>query len=79
MKLPYYNPSRRSLTFALVLLLALTLLVLTGLGVFRLYFDFDWTFGESEVGQLFSLKIRGGNSFNLFEASPFGRIFWLSQ
>lgn len=79
MKLPFYNPSRRSLTFALVLLLALTLLVLTGLGVFRLYFDFDWTFGESEVGQLFTLKIRGGNSFNLFEASPFGRIFWLSQ
>lgn len=79
MKLPYYNPSRRSLTFALVLLLALTLLVLTGLGVFRLYFDFDWTFGESDAGQLFSLKIRGGNSFNLFEASPFGRVFWLSQ
>lgn len=79
MKLPYYNPSRRSLTFALVLLLALTLLVLTGLGVFRLYFGFDWTAGESEAGQLFSLKISGGNSFNLFEASPFGRNFWLSQ
>jgi len=79
MKLPFYNPSRRSLTFALALLLALTLLVLTGLGVFRLYFDFDWTAGQNDAGQLFSLKIRGGNSFNLFEASPFGRIFWLSQ
>ncbi|MFK7854381.1 MAG: adenylate/guanylate cyclase domain-containing protein [Granulosicoccus sp.] len=79
MKLPYYNPSRRSLTFALFLLLVLTLLVLTGLGVFRLYFGFDWTAGENEAGQLFSLKIRGGNSFNLFEAPSFGRIFWLSQ
>ena len=79
MKLPFYNPGRRSLTYALLLLLVLMLLVMTGLGVFRLYFGFDWTAGENDAGQLFSLKIRGGNSFNLFEAAPFGQTFWLSQ
>ncbi|NND90971.1 MAG: adenylate/guanylate cyclase domain-containing protein [Granulosicoccus sp.] len=78
MKLPYYNPGRRSLTFSLILLLALTLLVLTGLGVFRLYFDFDWMAGESDTGQLFSLNVRGGQSFNLFEADSFGPTFWIS-
>lgn len=56
----------------------LLLLVLTGLGVFRLYFTFDWMAGN-ENGQLFSLKIRGGQSLNLFEASPFGPTFWLTQ
>lgn len=78
MKLPYYNPGRRSLTFSLCLLLALTLLVLTGLGVFRLYFAFEWTAGDNEAGQLFSLNVRGGQSFNLFEADSFGRTFWSS-
>lgn len=78
MKLPFYNPARRSVTFSLLLLLVLLLLVLTGLGVFRLYFDFDWMTG-SESGQLFSLKIRGGQSLNLFEAAPFGRTFWLTN
>ena len=76
MKLPYYKPGPRSLSFALVLLLALTFLVLTGLGVFRLYFGFDWTAGDSDSGQLFSLNIKGGQSFNLFEADSFGQTFW---
>lgn len=78
MKLPYYNPNRRSLSFALLLLLALTLLMLTGLGVFRLYFDLDWTAGRNETGQLFTLTVRGGQSFNLFEAASFGQTFWIS-
>ena len=77
--LPYFKPARRSVTFSLLLLLALLLLVLTGLGVFRMYFDFDWTAGSSGSGQLFSLRIRGGNSFNLFTAQPFGRVFWSTQ
>ena len=79
MRAPYYNASRRSLTFTLVLWLVLVLLVFTGLGVFRLYFDFEWMGGDNQSGQLFSLKIRGGQSFNLFASEPFGRVFWLSQ
>jgi len=59
-----------------VLLSALLLLVLTGLGVFRLYFGFDWTAGEDRSGELFSLRIRGGNSFDLLGAEPFGGVFW---
>ncbi len=79
MKLPYYNASRRSFTYTLILWVVLLLLVFTGLGVFRLYFDFDWIGTNSESGQLFSVKIRGGQSFNLFDSEPFGRVFWLSQ
>lgn len=78
MRLPYYNPGRRSLTFSLFLMLTLTLLVLTGLGVFRLYFGFEWTAGDNDSGQLFTLSVRGGRSFNLFEADSFGRTFWSS-
>jgi len=63
----------------LFLLLALLLLVLTGLGVFRLYFGFDWTGGEGDSGQLFNFNVRGGNSYNLFEAEPFGAVFWSTQ
>ena len=55
----------------------LALLVLTGLGVFRLYFDFNWTAGSDQTGQLFSLKINAGQSLNIFEAAPFGRAFWI--
>jgi len=79
LKIPYYKPSRRSLTFSLVLLLVLLLLVLTGLGVFRLYFGFNWTAGTDQSGELFSLRIRGGNAFNVFESDPFGRVFWLTR
>lgn len=78
MKIPYYNPGRRNVAFSLLLLLALLLLVFTGLGVFRLYFDFDWQGDDATAGQLFSLKIRGGNSFNLFDANGLGRVFWIS-
>ncbi len=78
MRIPYYNPGRRSVTFSLLLLLALVLLVFTGLGVFRLYFDFDWTAGAQDSGQLFSLGVRGGNSFNLFESDNLGQVFWLT-
>jgi len=78
MRIPYYNPGRRGVTFALVLLLALVLLVLTGLGVFRLYLDFDWTANAENSGQLFSLGIRGGNSFNLFATEQLGSVFWLA-
>ncbi len=78
MRIPYYNPGRRSVTFALVLLLALVLLVFTGLGVFRLYFDFDWTAGAQDSGQVFSLGIRGGNSFNLFASDDLGYVFWVT-
>ncbi len=77
--IPYFNPARRNVTFSLVLLLALVLLVLTGLGVFRMYFSFDWTGGQDASGQLFTLKVRGGNSYNLFEAEPFGAVFWSTQ
>jgi len=78
--IPYFKPRRHSVTFSLLLLLALLLLVLTGLGAFRLYFDFVWTGGdEQHGGQLFSLKIRGGNTFNLFDAEPFGPVFWGTQ
>lgn len=76
MNLPYYRPGPRSLLFSLILLLALTLLVLTGLGVFRLYFGFDWTAGDNDSGQLFSFNVRGGQSFNLFEVASFGQTFW---
>lgn len=67
---------RRKLIFAVVLLAALVLLVLTGLGVFRLHFGFDWTAGDDASGQIFTLKIRGGNSFDPFAAGPFGALFW---
>ena len=56
----------------------LTLLVLTGLGVFRVYFDFEWTAGN-ETGQLFSLNVTGGQSLNVFDAAPFGKAFWITQ
>ncbi|MFT6304652.1 MAG: hypothetical protein ACJAY2_003856, partial [Pseudomonadales bacterium] len=79
LRAPYYNASRRSFTFTLVLWLVLVLLVFTGLGVFRLYFDFELMSGDDQSGQLFSLKIRGGQSFNIFESEPFGRVFWFSQ
>ncbi|MBX2824465.1 MAG: adenylate/guanylate cyclase domain-containing protein [Gammaproteobacteria bacterium] len=81
MIIPFFNPRKRSTAFALLLVLALLLLVFTGLGVFRLYFDFDWSGGEagSGAGQLFSLNIRGGNSFNLFTSRPLGSIFWTTQ
>lgn len=55
-----------------------TVLLLAGLGVFRLYFDFDWTQDE-DSGQLFVFRIRGGQSLNLFETAPFGRVFWITQ
>lgn len=58
--------------------MVLTLLVLTGLGVFRLYFAFEWTAGD-ETGQLFTLKVRGGQSLNIFDAAPFGQVFWITQ
>jgi len=77
--IPYYNPARRNVTFSLFLVLALLLLVLTGLGVFRMYFSFDWMGGQEGSGQLFALKVRGGNSYNLFEAAPFGSVFWSTQ
>jgi len=54
------------------------LLLLTGLGVFRLFFSFDWTAG-ADNGEFFALRIRGGQSLNVFEAPPFGRVFWLTQ
>lgn len=78
MKLPYYRPNHRSLMFSLILLVVFTLLLLTGLGVFRLYFGFDWTQGD-DSGQLFVLRVRGGQSLNLFEAAPFGQVFWITQ
>jgi len=77
--IPYYNPARRNVTFSLFLVLALLLLVLTGLGVFRMYFSFDWMGGQDGSGQLFTLNVRGGNSYNLFEAAPFGAVFWSTQ
>jgi len=77
--IPYYNPARRNVTFSLMLVLALLLLVLTGLGVFRMYFSFDWTGGQDQSGQLFTLKVRGGKSYNLFAAAPFGAVFWSTQ
>lgn len=61
-----------------MLLLIFTLLLLTGLGVFRLYFSFEWTGGD-DSGELFSLKIRGGQALNVFHAAPFGRVFWITQ
>lgn len=64
---------------AAILLTVLVLLALTGLGVFRLYFGFDWTAGNDASGQLFSLKIRGGNSFDPFAAEPFGGAFWATM
>ncbi len=79
MIIPYYNPARRNVTFSLFLVLCLLLLVLTGLGVFRMYFSFDWTGGQDQAGQLFTLKVRGGNSYNLFAAEPFGSVFWSTQ
>ncbi len=76
----FFRPTRHSRVFALALILILLLLVLTGLGVFRLYFDFDYQGAAGDdSGQLFSLKIRGGNSFNLFSARPLGPAFWSSQ
>jgi hypothetical protein len=74
LRAPYYNASRRSFTFTLVLWLVLVLLVFTGLGVFRLYFDFELMSGDDQSGQLFSLKIRGGQSFNIFESERFAGI-----
>lgn len=44
-----------------------------------MYFSFDWTGGHDQSGQLFTLKVRGGNSYNLFEAAPFGAVFWSTQ
>jgi len=78
-KIPFYSANRRSFTCTLILWFILLVLVFTGLGVFRLYFDFHWMGTENESGQLFSVKIRGGQSFNLFDSEPFGRVFWLSQ
>ena len=54
------------------------LLLLTGLGVFRLYFSFEWTAG-ADTSEFFALRLRGGQSLNIFEAQPFGRVFWISQ
>ena len=54
------------------------LLLLTGLGVFRLYFAFEWTAGD-DTGELFNLTIHGGQSLNVFDAAPFGRGFWIMQ
>lgn len=79
MIIPYYNPARRNVTFSLILVLALLLLVLTGLGVFRMYFSFEWTGGQDQSGQLFTVKVRGGQSYNLFSAAPFGSVFWSTQ
>jgi len=79
LNVPYYNANRYGFTFTLILWLILLIMIFTGLGVFRLYFDFDWTAGKTDSGQLFALRMRGGQSFNLFEAEPFGRVFWFSQ
>jgi len=77
-KFNFYRPNHRSLAVSLLLLMVFTLLLLTGMGVFRLYFAFDWT-ADDDTGQLFALKIRGGQSLNIFEAAPFGRLFLLTQ
>lgn len=80
MIIPFFKPSRRSTLFVLLLILALMLLVFTGLGVFRLYFDFDWSAeGASETGQYFNLTITGGKAFNFFSAKPLGSVFWTTQ
>lgn len=77
-KLPFYNPGHRGLSISLLLILLLILLLFTGLGVFRLYFGFEWTAGNDLSGQLFTLDVRGGQSFNLFEVEDYGRTFWSS-
>lgn len=74
--IPFFHPHKNSRLWVLWLLLALVLLVLTGLGVFRLYFDFDWH--GTDATELFSLSIRGGNSFNLFEEGALPGVFWTS-
>lgn len=51
---------------------------MTGLGVFRLYFAFDWA-PDSPSDRLFNMSIHGGQSLNVFEAKPFGQLFWLTQ
>lgn len=80
MIIPFFNPGRPTAAFPLLLLAAYLLLVFTGLGVFRLYFDFEWNGSDAAgSGELFNLKIRGGNSFNLFESRPLGSIFWTTQ
>lgn len=78
--IPFFKPTSRSTLFALLLILAFLLLLLTGLGVFRLYFDFDWSAqSAAETGQYFSLQIRAGKAFNFFTAKPLGSIFWTTQ
>jgi len=44
-----------------------------------MYFSFDWTGGQGQSGQLFTFKVRGGNSYNIFTADPFGAVFWSTQ
>ena len=94
MSIPFFNPGSRSTLFILLLLLAFMLLVFTGLGVFRLYFDFQW--GSAVVndgasgnqaapaatqgsGQYFSLGVRAGKAFNFFTSRPLGSVFWTTQ
>ena len=63
-----------------MLLAALALLVLTGLGVFRVHFGFDWIAGEDESGRLFTLRVTGGNSFDPVAAgADLGGLFWTTM
>jgi len=77
-KFPFLNTARHRTTNSLLLALVYILLLFTGLGVFRLYFDFDWN-PQSDGGDLFSVKIRGGKSFDLFASDGLGPTFWLTQ
>ncbi len=67
------------MVFALVLLVTLIVLVVTGLGVFRLHVDAAWTAGRDASGQLFSLAITGGRTFDFHHAEPFGQVFWVCR
>ncbi len=76
--IPFYKRTHRTLALGLFLLLVYLLLLMTGLGIFRLYFAFDWA-PDSQSDRLFNMSIYGGQSLNVFEAKPFGQLFWLSQ
>lgn len=78
-KIPHSRSRRRILVFTLLLVAALVMLVVTGLGVFRLHVDAHWNADQSTVGELFSLTVTGGRTFAFTEAEPFGQLFWISR
>lgn len=70
----YIWARRYRLIFTAVLAFTLILLLLTGLGAFRVYFDFEWATGPGE--RLLVFRVNVGNAFDRFDLAAVSPAVW---